>query len=79
MNTKQNLANALRMLPAGTGSITIVTSDYHLPRAMKIASDMGLTAYGVGSPIKPEYWVKNHAREFLAWGKYYLSKIIPLD
>lgn len=78
-NTAQNLKNARAMLPETVRSVTIVTSDYHLPRAMRIARDLGYEAEGVGSPCKPEYWVKNHSREVLAWGKYFLNKVVPLD
>ena len=78
-NTKENLGNAMALLPENTIEVTIVTSDYHLPRALRIAEDMGLKPTGVGSPIKPEYWLKNHAREAMAWGKYFLSKVVPLD
>ena len=75
LNTRQNLQNAKALLPEGIQYVTIVTSDYHLPRAMAIARDLGLSADGIGSPCKPEYWVKNHARELLAWGKYFLTKV----
>ena len=74
-NTRQNLQNAGRLLPEGTERVTIVTSDYHLPRALRLARDEGLTADGVGSPCKPEYWIKNHFREVLAWGKYAAEKL----
>ena len=77
MNTRENIANAMQYLP-GVKDVLIVTSDYHLPRAMQIARDQGLNPSGVGSPIKPEYWWKNHFRETLAWGKYYLQKFIPI-
>ena len=73
-DTRQNLRNALLLLPEGTEKITVVTSDYHLPRALQIARDMGLKADGIGSPCKPEFWVKNHFREVLAWGKYFAVK-----
>lgn len=76
-NTKENLANAVKLLSRSTVDLLIVTSDYHLPRALQIARDMGLNPSGVGSPIKPEYWVKNHFRETLAWGKYLLQRFIP--
>ena len=75
LNTRQNLQNAKSLLPEGVTKVTIVTSDYHLPRAMALARDLGLEADGIGSPCKPEYWVKNHAREMLAWGKYLLDKV----
>ena len=79
MNTHQNLEYAIGMLPADAEKITIITSDYHFPRAMAIARDMGLDANGVGSPCKPEYWIKNHFREVLAWGKYFLKKVVPIE
>lgn len=74
-NTMQNLKNARRFLPEGENRITVITSDYHLPRAMQMARDAGYRPDGIGSPCKPEYWVKNHLREVLAWGKYFLSRL----
>lgn len=78
-NTYQNLKNAASLLPDDARSVTIITSDYHLPRAMAIARDQGLNAYGIGSPCLPEYWLKNHSREILAWGKYLLNQILPIE
>ncbi len=78
LNTKQNIANALSLLPQGTVDVMIVTSDYHLPRALQVARDLGLNPSGAGSPIKQEYWLKNHFRETLAWGKYLVEKVVPL-
>ncbi len=74
-DTVQNLRNAASLLPEGTRTVTLVTSDYHLPRAIQISRDLGLQADGVGSPCKAEYWFKNHSREVLAWGKYILYRI----
>ncbi len=77
-NTNQNLTNAgeiLRTLP-GIRKVLIVTSDYHVPRAMALAQDLGFEAEGLGAPCKPEYWIKNHAREALAWVKYWLTKYL---
>ena len=78
VNTRQNLKNAAALLPEDVKSVTIVTSDYHLPRALAIARDMGLDADGVGSPCRPEigHWLKNHSRELLAWGKYFLDRLL---
>lgn len=76
-NTRQNLENAKQLLGGSVTSVLIITSDYHLPRAMDIAKDAGLNPSGIGSPILPEYWIKNHARETLAWGKYYVNKFLP--
>lgn len=75
VNTMQNLRNAGNFLPDDKNNITVVTSDYHLPRALQMARDAGYRADGIGSPCKPEYWVKNHVRETFAWGKYLLSRM----
>ena len=73
-NTRQNLLNAKKLLPEGVRRVLIVTSNYHLPRALALAADTGFDAVGVGSPIKPIYWPKNHFREALAWVKYWMQK-----
>ena len=73
-NTRQNIDHAREMLGEDVKKVLIVTSDYHLPRAMALAEDAGFEVSGVGSPIKPVYWIKNHYREALAWVKYWMQK-----
>ena len=75
-NTRQNIRNALALLPRTPDSVLIVTSDYHLPRALMIARDMGLNVQGAAGRTLPEYWLKNHLRETLSWGKYLLEKVL---
>ena len=75
-NTWTNLENALKLAPDAE-SFTIVTSDYHVPRAVTMARRLGMNADGIGGKILPRYWLKNHAREVLGWGKYVMSLIIP--
>ena len=80
-NTLQNLQNAKKLLDAEypeTRRVLIVTSDYHVPRSLALAADLGYEACGLGSPCKPEYWLKNHAREALAWIKYWGVKYLHL-
>lgn len=79
-NTAQNLSNAARLLKAKpeVARVLIVTSDYHVPRSLALAKDLGFEASGLGSPCKPEYWIKNHAREALAWVKYWGKKYLHL-
>ena len=72
-NTRQNLKNAQALLGGNVKKVLIVTSAYHLPRALALAKDTGFEACGVGSPIKLIYWPKNHFREALAWVKYWLQ------
>lgn len=75
-NTMENIRNALALLPQAPERVLIVTSDYHLPRAMAIARDCGLSVSGAAAPTLPEFWLKNRAREALSWGKYLLFKAL---
>ena len=79
-NTRQNLENARRMLEDRqiTDPVLVVSSQYHVPRALALARDAGLNAAGLGSPCKAEYWVKNHFREALSWVKYWGVKYMRL-
>ena len=81
VNTRQNIENAWEILrQQGCERPLLVTSDYHLPRALAIARDVGLEAQGAGSPCKPglHFWLKNHLREALAWVKYWGIKYLHL-
>lgn len=80
-DTKENIRNAWAILQEkGCTKPLIVTSDYHLPRALAIARDVGLEPQGAGSLCRPEwsFWLKNHAREALAWVKYWAVKYLGL-
>ena len=79
-NTRQNLRNAKELLKdkPEVQKVLVVTSDYHVPRSLALAKDQGYDATGLGSPCKPDYWVKNHAREALAWIKYWGVKYLHL-
>jgi len=80
-NTRQNIQNAAALLkPYGVSRVLIVTSDYHLPRAMALAEDEGVSATGIGSPCKNDIvnWTRNHGRETLSWVKYLMQKYLRL-
>lgn len=79
-NTRQNLRNASKLLEGKPGikKVLVVTSDYHVARSLALARDLGFEAIGLGSPCKQEYWIKNHAREALAWIKYWGVKYLHL-
>ena len=80
-NTRQNLRNAKELLKdkPEVQKVLVVTSDYHVPRSLALARDAGFEAEGLGSPCLPEYWLKNHSRESLAWCKYWLKKYLHLN
>ena len=73
-NTYENLDNAKALLPAGTVRVLVVTSDYHLPRALAIARAKGLDASGLGSPVYLSGRLRNHTREMLSWLKFFWMK-----
>lgn len=80
-NTRQNINNAVNLLAdKRVERVAIVTSDYHVPRAMSIAEDAGLDACGIPAPTKlgMRFWLKNHGREGLAWIKYWGQKYLRL-
>lgn len=82
VDTKENIRNAWAILQEkGAKRPLIVTSDYHLPRALAIARDAGLEPQGAGSLCRPEFsfWLKNHMREALAWVKYWSIKYLGLS
>lgn len=80
-NTRQNIDHAAALLrDKDVARVVVVTSDYHLPRALALAEDAGLEASGIGAPTKlgMRYWIKNHGREALAWIKYWAQKYLRL-
>ncbi len=80
-DTYENVRNAKTMINAlGLSTPLIITSDYHLPRAMAIAQWVGFHPQGVASPTRQEisFWLKNHGREALAWVKFVLVRYAGL-
>ena len=70
-NTRQNLGYAQSFMDdQGLTQALVVTSDYHVARALALCKEVGITATGKGSPSKPEYFIKNHLREGLSWVKF---------
>ena len=81
--TSDNISNALSILKEfNVSKPVIVTSDYHLPRAMEMAKDVGIeNIQGLSAPTRTEinFYLKNRGREALAWVKYWLIKCgVPL-
>lgn len=71
VNTRENLVNAKAIMQQhGLKKALIVTSDYHVPRALALARQEGIEATGRGSPSKPQYFLRNHLREALSWLKF---------
>jgi len=79
-DTMQNIRNAKQiMADLNLSRPLVVTSDYHLPRALAICRRYGLKATGAASPSVPRYWVKNNGRELVAWMKFFLWGLFGAD
>ena len=73
-NTRENLVYARAIMEhRGLSQALVVTSDYHVARALELCRQTGIAATGKGSPSKPEYFIKNHFREGLSWIKLWLE------
>ena len=76
-NTRENLQNARAIMQErGLTQALVVTSDYHVARALVLCRQAGISATGKGSPSKPEYFIKNHFREGLSWIKLALETVL---
>ena len=76
-NTRENLENAKAIMDSrGLSRALVVTSDYHVARALELCRQTGIAAAGKGSPSKPEYFLKNHFREGLSWIKLWLESML---
>lgn len=64
VNTRENIANSLALIERETGarpqSIAVLSSEYHLGRAKRIAASQGVTAYGVAAPTSLAYAKVNY-------------------
>lgn len=76
-NTRENLTHAKAIMEErGLREALVVTSDYHVARALVLCRQVGIDATGKGSPSKPEYFIKNHFREGLSWIKLGLESML---
>lgn len=76
-NTRENLLFAKEIMQQrGLSRATVVTSDYHVARALSLCRQVGIEATGAGSESKPEYWLKNHVRETLSWAKFIVESVL---
>lgn len=76
-NTQESLANAKAILDArGLEDAIIVSSDYHLWRALSMCKDIGLVATGAGSQnaITLRVSILNCLQETVSWVKYVLTR-----
>lgn len=79
-STRANLVNARRiMAERGWTTAAVVTSDYHLTRALWIAADLGMQAVGAAaaSPNRRGARLRAYGRETVSWALYALRRPRP--
>jgi uncharacterized SAM-binding protein YcdF (DUF218 family) len=78
-DTIENLDNAKAEMKArGLETAIVVTSDYHLTRALWLARDRGLDAIGAAAPgnITWGQRIESRFRESLSWVNYALGGVL---
>jgi len=78
VNTWENLINARKIMDArGMRRALMVTSDYHLTRALWMAKKQGLNAVGIASlsSRKPSLFLRTRGRECVSWILYVWNEI----
>ena len=77
VNTAENLKNARAIMAAqGWRSAIVVSSDYHVQRALWIARDQGVQAVGAAAPSPDRLvaWMGARLRECVSWVLYALRR-----
>ncbi len=66
--TYENLLNSKKIIDERKGGkyIALVTSNYHVYRALRYCRKIGLKCIGIGSPVAFYYWPSALIREFIA-------------
>ena len=72
--TQENIVNSKKLIAGDNASVGIITTDFHMFRALQIAHDNGLDeAQGIAAGSPPDMLVNNMVREFFAEIKFLLS------
>lgn len=66
-NTRENLLCSQQMFPVPHGKTAIVTSRYHVFRALLYARELGIPAVGYGAKTKLYFSLNAFLREFIAY------------
>ena len=66
--TRENLIFSKKIIDGkgGSGHTALVTSNYHVYRALSICREIGLECTGIGAHVAPYYWPSAVIREFAA-------------
>ncbi|MGG0239099.1 YdcF family protein [Bacillus rhizoplanae] len=71
-NTDENIKYSKSLIPANKKKGIIVTNDFHMYRAKKIAEKQGLQLEGLSARTPKPIIIQSNVREYLAITKYWL-------
>ncbi|CAG9611869.1 hypothetical protein BACCIP111899_01041 [Bacillus rhizoplanae] len=75
-NTDENIKFSKSLIPANKKKGIIVTNDFHMYRAKKIAEKQGLQLEGLSARTPKPIIIQSNVREYLAITKYWLMNQI---
>ena len=75
VNTFENIRNSFEIIKrrGGRMRIAVVTSNFHVYRALLLCRSLNIPAIGIGAPIAFYFWPSAMIREYVALCKYYLK------
>ena len=78
VNTFENMRNSFEIIKhrGGRMRIAVVTSNFHVYRALLLCRSLDITAIGIGAPIAFYFWPSAMIREYVALCKHYLKGYI---
>ena len=78
VNTFENMRNSYEIIKrrGGRMRIAVVTSNFHVYRALLLCRSLDIPAIGIGAPIAFYFWPSAMIREYVALCKYYLKGYI---
>ena len=78
VNTFENMRNSFEIIKrrGGRMRIAVVTSNFHVYRALLLCRSLNIPAIGIGAPIAFYFWPSAMIREYVALCKHYLKGYI---
>lgn len=75
VNTFENMRNSYEIIKrrGGRMQIAVVTSNFHVYRALLLCRSLDIPAIGIGAPIALYFWPSAMIREYVALCKHYLK------
>lgn len=75
-STYENIKYSNQLIPGGAKRGFLVTNDFHVYRAEKIAASQGLNLQGISAKTPRVALIKSYVREYLAITKFYGTELL---